>query len=44
MADHFVNLSKPERIKKAVRACAKNNRLTVRKAVQIYYVTSSTIT
>jgi hypothetical protein len=44
MADYFTNLSKPERIEKAVCACAENNRLTVRKAVKIYNVTLFTIT
>jgi hypothetical protein len=44
MADYFANLSKPERIEKAVYACTKYNRLIVRKAVKIYNVIPSTIT
>jgi helix-turn-helix, Psq domain len=37
-ADMFANLSKAERIEKAVKACAQDDQLTVRKATKIYKV------
>jgi helix-turn-helix, Psq domain len=44
MADAFANLSKSERIEKAVEDCARNIRLTARKAGKIYRVAHTTIT
>jgi helix-turn-helix, Psq domain len=43
MANIFANLSKAERIKKAVKACAKDDELTIRKAAKIYKVAYITI-
>jgi hypothetical protein len=43
MADMFANLSKAERIEKAVQACAEDDRLTIRKAAKIYNVAHTTI-
>jgi Fic family protein len=44
MADQFANLSKVERIEKAVEECGRNIRLTARKASKIYGVAYTTIT
>ncbi len=45
MADVFANLSKAERIEKAVAACAQEeNKLSAYKASKIYNIASSTIT
>jgi helix-turn-helix, Psq domain len=38
MADIFANLSKEKRIEKAVKACAEDDELTIRKAAKIYNV------
>jgi DeoR/GlpR family transcriptional regulator of sugar metabolism len=43
MADIFGNLSKVERIEKAVQACAEDDQLTIRKAAKIYNVSHTTI-
>jgi DNA-directed RNA polymerase specialized sigma subunit len=43
MADVFSNLSKVERIEKAVKACAKDDQLTFKKAAKIYKVAHTTI-
>jgi helix-turn-helix, Psq domain/Tc5 transposase DNA-binding domain len=43
MADMFANLSKAERIEKAVKACAEDDELTIRKAAKIYKVAHTTI-
>jgi helix-turn-helix, Psq domain len=44
MADIFAHLSKAERIEKAVKACAEDDELTIRKAAKIYKVAHTTIT
>jgi helix-turn-helix, Psq domain len=44
MADAFADLPKPERIEKAVAACALDPRLSARKAAKIYRVAHTTIT
>jgi Fic family protein len=44
MVDNFANLSKAERIEKAVEECGRNIRLTARKASKIYGVAYTTIT
>jgi DDE superfamily endonuclease/helix-turn-helix, Psq domain len=43
MADVFADLSKSERIEKAVEACSKDDRLTARKASKIYKCAHTTI-
>jgi hypothetical protein len=43
MADVFTNLSKVERIEKAVKACAEDDRLTIWKAAKIYKVAHTMI-
>ena len=43
MADAFANLSRAKRIEKAVKACAKDDRLTIRKAAKIYKVAYTTM-
>jgi helix-turn-helix, Psq domain len=43
MADIFANLSKVERIEKAVQACAEDDQLTIRRASKIYNVAHTTI-
>jgi helix-turn-helix, Psq domain/Tc5 transposase DNA-binding domain len=43
MADFFANLSKVERIEKAVKACAEDDQLTIRKAAKIYNISHTTI-
>jgi DeoR/GlpR family transcriptional regulator of sugar metabolism len=43
MADIFANLSKAERIEKAVKVCAEDDELTIRKAAKIYKVAYTTI-
>jgi helix-turn-helix, Psq domain len=43
MADAFADLTKTERVEKAVRACQQDLRLTARKAAKIYNFTHSTI-
>jgi helix-turn-helix, Psq domain len=43
LADIFANLSKAERIEKAVKACAQDDQLTGRKAAKIYKVAYTTI-
>jgi helix-turn-helix, Psq domain len=43
MADIFANLSKEKRIEKAVKACAEDDELTIRKAAKIYNVAHTTI-
>ena len=44
MADAFANLSKQERIKKVVNACAQeNNKLSTFKAGKIFNIAPSTI-
>lgn len=44
MADEFANLSKQERIEKAVAACIQDGKLSANKAAKIYNVAPSTIT
>jgi helix-turn-helix, Psq domain len=44
MADSFANLTKAERIEKAVEACAKDRTLSARRASKIYQVAHTTIT
>jgi D-alanyl-D-alanine carboxypeptidase len=44
MADVFANLSKEERIEKAIAACTQETRLSARKAGKIYNIAPSTIT
>jgi hypothetical protein len=43
MADAFTNLSKAERIEKAVKACVKDDGLTIQKAAKIYKVAHTMI-
>jgi DDE superfamily endonuclease/helix-turn-helix, Psq domain/Tc5 transposase DNA-binding domain len=43
MADAFADLSKAERIEKAVKACIENRKMTARKAEKIYNVSHTTI-
>lgn len=44
MADAFANLSKQERIEKAVTVCTQDPHLSANRAAKIYKVSSSTIT
>jgi predicted HTH transcriptional regulator len=44
MVDAFANLSKPERIEKAVKECSQDPKLTARKAAKIYGIAPFTIT
>jgi hypothetical protein len=44
MADVFANLSKQERIKKAVAACIQDSKLSANKAAKIYNIIPSIIT
>jgi helix-turn-helix, Psq domain len=44
MADLFANLSRAERIEKAVKACAEDDRLIIRHAAKIYNVAHTMIT
>ena len=43
MAEIFANLSKPERIEKAVAACTQDSELSATKAAKIYNIAPSTI-
>jgi helix-turn-helix, Psq domain len=43
MADIFANLSRAERIERAVKACAEDDQLAIRKAAKIYKVAHTTI-
>ena len=43
MADAFANLSKQERIEKAVCACQRDTKMTARRAAKIYNCAPSTI-
>ncbi len=44
MADAFADLSKQERLEKAVHACQQDTKLTAQKAAKIYNLVPSTIT
>jgi Tc5 transposase DNA-binding domain/helix-turn-helix, Psq domain len=44
MAEEFANLSKQERVEKAVAECLRDSSLSARKAGQIYNIACTTIT
>jgi Tc5 transposase DNA-binding domain/helix-turn-helix, Psq domain len=44
MAEEFANLSKRERVEKAVAKCLRDSSLSARKAAQIYNIAHTTIT
>jgi DNA invertase Pin-like site-specific DNA recombinase len=44
MAEKFADLSKQERIEKAVAECLRDSSLSARKAAQIYKISHTTIT
>lgn len=43
MADPFANLTKAERIEKAVQACREHSRITARKAAKIFGISHTII-